>query len=91
MPTIKTKPFLNTTDATTVFAVDTKTIHNWVAKGLIAHWRSPGRHLRFTYAALAAHARAFGYPMPGWLEEGEAAELAARSATETAPTERPGA
>ena len=27
--------------------VDLKTIHNWVEKGEIRHFRTPGRHLRF--------------------------------------------
>jgi excisionase family DNA binding protein len=27
--------------------VDLKTIHNWVNKGKIPHWRTTGRHLRF--------------------------------------------
>lgn len=32
--------------------VDLRTIHHWVAAGLIGHFRTPGRHLRFDVMAI---------------------------------------
>jgi excisionase family DNA binding protein len=31
----------------TLCGVEQKTVHNWVARGLIPHFRTPGRHVRF--------------------------------------------
>jgi excisionase family DNA binding protein len=33
--------------------VEQKTVHNWVARGMIAHFRTPGRHVRFLPAEVA--------------------------------------
>jgi excisionase family DNA binding protein len=45
-------------------AVDQKTIHNWVDKGSIEAFRTPGRHLRFKAAAVEAFLKKFGYDVP---------------------------
>jgi excisionase family DNA binding protein len=33
--------------------VEQKTVHNWVARGMIPHFRTPGRHVRFLPAQIA--------------------------------------
>lgn len=47
--------------------VDTKTVHNWVEKGKIEGFRTPGRHLRFTRAAVLTFLRTYGFPVPAAL------------------------
>lgn len=54
--------------------VDLKTIHNWVDRGRIAHFRTPGRHLRFRPAEVSAFLRTWGYRVPR-----ELARMASRS------------
>lgn len=44
----KTKT-LTTPAVARMIGVDLKTVHNWVAKGKIKHFRTPGRHLRFDF------------------------------------------
>ncbi|MCU0691424.1 MAG: helix-turn-helix domain-containing protein [Polyangiaceae bacterium] len=44
--------------------VDLKTIHNWVERGCIPHFRTPGRHLRFRVADVASFLRDWGYAIP---------------------------
>jgi len=44
--------------------VDLKTVHNWVEKGEIPHFRTPGRHLRFRRRDVLSFLRRFGYPTP---------------------------
>jgi excisionase family DNA binding protein len=48
----------------TLCEVDLKTIHNWVDRGRIAHFRTPGRHLRFRAADVADFLRVWGYAVP---------------------------
>jgi excisionase family DNA binding protein len=48
----------------TLCEVDLKTIHNWVDRGRIAHFRTPGRHLRFRAADVADFLRRWGYTVP---------------------------
>lgn len=66
--------------------VDLKTIHNWVEKGEIRHFRTPGRHLRFRRHDLLDFLHKYGYPVPEQLRgakpkvavlDGDAAVLAA--------------
>ena len=40
-------------DVAALFGVEQKTVHNWVALGMIPHFRTPGRHVRFTPAEVA--------------------------------------
>lgn len=49
--------------------VDLKTVHNWVEKGQIDHFRTPGRHLRFRHRDVLTFLRRFGYPTPEALRE----------------------
>jgi excisionase family DNA binding protein len=44
--------------------VDLKTIHNWVEKGEIRHFRTPGRHLRFRRLDIVDFLHKYGYPVP---------------------------
>jgi excisionase family DNA binding protein len=51
--------------------VDLKTIHNWVEKGEIRHFRTPGRHLRFRRADILDFLHKYGYPVPEALRGGK--------------------
>src|SRR4051812_13530504 len=55
---------LTASDLAALCEVDLKTIHNWVDRGRIAHFRTPGRHLRFRAADVAEFLRAWGYSVP---------------------------
>jgi excisionase family DNA binding protein len=55
---------LTASDLAALCEVDLKTIHNWVDRGRIAHFRTPGRHLRFRAADVADFLRAWGYTVP---------------------------
>jgi len=44
--------------------VDPKTIHNWVKKKALPHFRTPGRHLRFQRADVLDLLQKHGFPMP---------------------------
>lgn len=48
--------------------VDLKTIHNWADRGQIAHFRTPGRHLRFRRPHVLDFLRKYGYPIPEELD-----------------------
>lgn len=48
--------------------VDLKTIHNWVDRQQIEHFRTPGRHLRFRRADVIDFLRRFSYPVPEELQ-----------------------
>lgn len=55
---------LTASDLAALCEVDLKTIHNWVDRGRIPHFRTPGRHLRFRAADVAEFLRAWGYTVP---------------------------
>lgn len=42
--------------------VDLKTVHQWATSGLIAHFRTPGRHLRFRSDEVLRFLERSGYP-----------------------------
>jgi excisionase family DNA binding protein len=48
--------------------VDLKTIHNWVDRQQIEHFRTPGRHLRFRRADVIDFLRRYNYPVPEELQ-----------------------
>jgi len=60
--------FFNASDAAKLCQVDLKTIHNWVEKGEIKHFRTPGRHLRFRRLDIIEFLQKFGYPVPNTLK-----------------------
>ncbi|HVY45425.1 MAG TPA: helix-turn-helix domain-containing protein, partial [Minicystis sp.] len=73
---------LTASDLAALCEVDLKTIHNWVDRGRIPHFRTPGRHLRFRAADVAEFLRTWGYSVPR-----ELAKLGARTALVVGPKE----
>jgi excisionase family DNA binding protein len=55
---------LTASDVAELCEVDLKTIHNWVERGCIPHFRTPGRHLRFQAVDVAKFLREWGYAIP---------------------------
>jgi excisionase family DNA binding protein len=55
---------LTASDVAELCEVDLKTIHNWVERGCIPHFRTPGRHLRFQAVDVARFLRDWGYAIP---------------------------
>lgn len=47
-----------------ICSTDLKTIHNWVNRGEIKSFRTPGRHLRFRRQDVLEFLGKFGYPVP---------------------------
>lgn len=47
-----------------ICSTDLKTIHNWVNRGEIKSFRTPGRHLRFRRQDILEFLGRFGYPIP---------------------------
>jgi excisionase family DNA binding protein len=47
-----------------ICSTDLKTIHNWVNRGEIKFFRTPGRHLRFRRQDILDFLVKFGYPIP---------------------------
>src|SRR5688572_13258857 len=45
-----------------ICGVDLKTVHQWAMSGLIAHFRTPGRHLRFRSDEVLRFLADSGYP-----------------------------
>lgn len=45
-----------------ICGVDLKTVHQWAMSGLIAHFRTPGRHLRFRSDEVLRFLEHSGYP-----------------------------
>lgn len=62
---LKRAPLLYTAQDVARFCeVDLKTIHHWVAKGKIPHFRTEGRHLRFRRNDVVLLLRSHGYTLP---------------------------
>jgi len=55
---------LTASDVADLCEVDLKTIHNWVERGCIPHFRTPGRHLRFRAVDIVNFLREWGYAIP---------------------------
>ena len=47
-----------------ICSTDLKTIHNWVNRGKIEGFRTPGRHLRFKHKDVLKFLEDFNYPVP---------------------------
>jgi CheY-like chemotaxis protein len=60
-------PLLSASDVARFCQVDLKTVHNWVERGLVRHFRTPGRHLRFRRQDAVDFLRRYGYPVPAEL------------------------
>lgn len=63
-PARKTKDLFTASQIARFCQVDLKTIHNWADRGQIAHFRTPGRHLRFRRPQVLDFLRKYGYPIP---------------------------
>jgi excisionase family DNA binding protein len=61
--------FLGANDIARLCDVDLKTIHNWVDRGVLPHFRTPGRHLRFRPEHVATFLRTWGYAVPASLRD----------------------
>lgn len=64
MPIERDVKLLTASDVAQLCEVDLKTIHNWVDRGCIPHFRTPGRHLRFQAIDIANFLREWGYAIP---------------------------
>src|SRR6187200_3072584 len=64
MPGVRGEKLLTASDLAALCEVDLKTIHNWVDRGRINHFRTPGRHLRFRAADVVEFLLAWGYSVP---------------------------
>ena len=64
MPAVRGEKLLTASDLATMCEVDLKTIHNWVDRGRIPHFRTPGRHLRFRAPDVAEFLKTWGYSVP---------------------------
>lgn len=74
---------LTASDLASLCEVDLKTIHNWVDRGRIPHFRTPGRHLRFRAADVAEFLRAWGYTVPRELARASSRALMVIGSKET--------
>jgi len=72
-----TKELYVASELADICKVDLKTIHNWVDKGHLPAFRTPGRHLRFKAADVLAFVQKFGYPVPASLVADAAASASA--------------
>lgn len=63
------KEFLTAGELARFCGVDLKTIHNWADRGAVAHFRTPGRHLRFTRRNARALMRSMGMKIPDELRK----------------------
>jgi hypothetical protein len=68
--------FLGANDIARICDVDLKTIHNWVDRGVLPCFRTPGRHLRFRPEHVASFLRAWGYAVPAMLRDAEPKHVA---------------
>ncbi len=59
---------LKASDLAKICQVDPKTVHNWVDRGKLKAFRTPGRHLRFNRSDVATFLREHGFPVPAELE-----------------------
>lgn len=75
MPGVRGEKLLTASDLAALCEVDLKTIHNWVDRGRIPHFRTPGRHLRFRAADVAEFLRAWGYSVPRELAKASARSI----------------
>lgn len=69
--------YFTATDLAGFCGVDLKTIHNWVNKGKVPHFRTPGRHLRFKPADVKGFLEGFGYDVPSAVIEAQPVTAAA--------------
>lgn len=83
MAAMRGEKLLTASDLAALCEVDLKTIHNWVDRGRIAHFRTPGRHLRFRAADVAEFLRTWGYTVPRELARASARTVMVVGSKET--------
>lgn len=83
MAAMRGEKLLTASDLAALCEVDLKTIHNWVDRGRIAHFRTPGRHLRFRAADVAEFLRTWGYTVPRELARATARTVSVIGSKET--------
>jgi len=83
MAAMRGEKLLTASDLAALCEVDLKTIHNWVDRGRIAHFRTPGRHLRFRAADVAEFLRTWGYTVPKELARASARTVMVVGSKET--------
>lgn len=64
LPIAPREPIFVASQVATLWGVDLKTVHNWVDRGDIEAFRTPGRHLRFRRRALLHLLRRYDRPVP---------------------------
>jgi excisionase family DNA binding protein len=64
LPIAPREPIFVASQVATIWGVDLKTVHNWVDRGDIEAFRTPGRHLRFRRRALLHLLRRYDKPVP---------------------------
>lgn len=64
-----TPTYLKAGEVAAICGVDLKTIHNWVDRRSMPHFRTPGRHLRFKHEEVVPWLISFGYTMPPHLQQ----------------------
>lgn len=83
MPAARGEKLLTASDLAGLCEVDLKTIHNWVDRGRIPHFRTPGRHLRFRAADVAEFLKTWGYSVPRELAQASARSMLVAASKET--------
>jgi excisionase family DNA binding protein len=61
---MKIKDLFTAPQVAKICSMDLKTIHNWVNRGEINFFRTPGRHLRFKREHVIEFLEKFNYPIP---------------------------
>jgi excisionase family DNA binding protein len=64
VPIAPREPIFVASQVATIWGVDLKTVHNWVDRGDIEAFRTPGRHLRFRRRALLHLLRRYDKAIP---------------------------
>jgi excisionase family DNA binding protein len=70
VPIAPKEPIFVASQVATIWNVDLKTVHNWVERGDMEAFRTPGRHLRFRRRSLLAFLRRYNMEIPTELSSG---------------------
>jgi phage terminase Nu1 subunit (DNA packaging protein) len=64
VPIAPKEPIFVASQVASIWEVDLKTVHNWVEKGDMEAFRTPGRHLRFRRRSLLSFLRRYNMAVP---------------------------
>lgn len=64
VPMAPREPIFVASQVATIWGVDLKTVHNWVERGDMEAFRTPGRHLRFRRRSLLSFLRRYNMEIP---------------------------